>query len=255
MMRRPPRSTLFPYTTLFRSDEASPLLTNVSPLNFSLDQSPVGVSAGYTWASPYFERIFGITMKVTNGLRANGDPIQFDSQKNSKDIWLDADYWFGPDGGVSFVSYYGRKHQIQNFGDDAGAFSFYPKVRRYGVFGNYLFFDKLDSLGGYLRSQDDWQQTPVGVIGRFVTNGLRGEVDYYLQRGFALMARYDFMSQRIERVSPTHTQAWSLGAERALTPLGNIVARAAYTQERITDPVTRILDTDKLFMVDIRLMW
>src|SRR2546421_4082626 len=29
MIRRPPRSTLFPYTTLFRSDEASGLLTQL----------------------------------------------------------------------------------------------------------------------------------------------------------------------------------------------------------------------------------
>src|SRR5947208_5164229 len=28
MIRRPPRSTLFPYTTLFRSEEAKPLLAN-----------------------------------------------------------------------------------------------------------------------------------------------------------------------------------------------------------------------------------
>src|SRR5260221_7756399 len=33
MIRRPPRSTLFPYTTLFRST-----LTNVSPLNVPLPQ-------------------------------------------------------------------------------------------------------------------------------------------------------------------------------------------------------------------------
>src|SRR3712207_8419132 len=30
MIRRPPRSTLFPYTTLFRSDQSAPLLTGVN---------------------------------------------------------------------------------------------------------------------------------------------------------------------------------------------------------------------------------
>ena len=31
-------------------------LTNVDPINFSLDQHPVGVDAGYTWASQLFSR-------------------------------------------------------------------------------------------------------------------------------------------------------------------------------------------------------
>ena len=35
-------------------------LTNTSPINFTLDQAPVGINAGYTWASPYFKQIFGI---------------------------------------------------------------------------------------------------------------------------------------------------------------------------------------------------
>src|SRR2546430_7213108 len=32
MIRRPPRSTLFPYTTLFRSNQLSPSLIGLSPL-------------------------------------------------------------------------------------------------------------------------------------------------------------------------------------------------------------------------------
>src|ERR1035437_4404487 len=48
-------------------------LTNVDPISFSLDQHPVGVDVGYTWASPYFKRVFAVSAKVTNGLNADGE--------------------------------------------------------------------------------------------------------------------------------------------------------------------------------------
>jgi hypothetical protein len=76
-------------------------LTNVDPLNFSLDQHPAGVDVGYTHASNYFKNIFAISAKITNGLNADGSEILDSSTKNSKDVWADADYWFGPDGGVN----------------------------------------------------------------------------------------------------------------------------------------------------------
>jgi hypothetical protein len=50
-------------------------LTNVDPISFSLDQHPVGVDVGYTWASPYFKRVFAVSAKVTNGLNADGSEI------------------------------------------------------------------------------------------------------------------------------------------------------------------------------------
>ena len=128
------------------------MLTNASPINFSLDQHPVGVNVGYTWASNYFKQVFAVSAKVTNGLNADGSEILFNSTKNSKDYWFDADYWFGPDGGVTFMAYHGTKDQVQNAGS-ADEFTYRPNIRRYGVFGNYLFFDKLDVLGGYLRSR------------------------------------------------------------------------------------------------------
>src|SRR5258706_16177479 len=40
MIRRPPRSTLFPYTTLFRSPEASAILTR--PPDIHRDDDPLG---------------------------------------------------------------------------------------------------------------------------------------------------------------------------------------------------------------------
>ena len=234
--------------------EPALLLTNVDPLNFSLDQHPVGVDAGYTWASHYFKQIFAVSAKVTNGLNADGSEILFNSTKNSKDVWFDADYWFGPDGGVTFMTYYGTKDQIQNQGT-ADEFTYRPVVQRYGVFGNYLFFDKLDVLGGYLRSRDDWRALVTNPTVDYVSNGFRGEVDYYLQTGFAVMARFDRLNQRISGQPAVNSQAWGIGAERALVPRGNVVLRATYNHERDSDPVAGTSTVDKLFMVDLRLMW
>ncbi len=234
--------------------DPSLVLTNTDPLNFSLDQHPVGIDVGYTWASPYFKRVLGLSAKVTNGVNADGSEILFGSTKNSKDMWFDADYWFGPDGGVTFMTYYGRKDQIQNQGAPS-EFTYRPTIRRYGVFGNYLFFDKLDVLGGYLRSRDDWQDSSGSAVTDFIVNGYRGELDYYLRQGFAVMGRYDRLSQTIAAGPVAHTQAWALGGEKALTDLGNVVIRATYSHERDTDPVSGSVTTDKLFKLDLRLMW
>ena len=229
-------------------------LTNVDPISFTLDQHPVGVGVGYTWASNYFKNVFAVSAKVTNGLNADGSEILFNSTKNSKDVWFDADYWFGPDGGVTFMAYRGTKDQIQNSGSP-DQFTYRPTLTRYGVMGNYLFFDKLDILGGYIRSKDDWQDTMGGAKSSYIANGFRGEVDYYIKTGFAAMARYDRLNQTVAGGPVAHTQAWGIGAEKALTTLGNVVARVTYNNEKDVDPVTGALVTDKLFKVDVRLMW
>jgi hypothetical protein len=234
--------------------DPSPLLENTSPINFSLDQHPVGVNVGYTWASNYFKQVFAVSAKATNGLNADGSEILFNSTKNSKDYWFDADYWFGPDGGVTFMTYRGTKDQVQNAGDP-DEFTYRPTIRRYGVFGNYYFFDKLDVLGGYLRDNDDWQDEPGGKLTSFVSNGYRAEVDYYIQRGFAVMARFDRLKQTLAGGPSNLTQAWSFGSEKALTELGNVVLRATYGHERDQDPVSGSVTTDKLFKIDVRLMW
>jgi len=234
--------------------EPAPLLTNASPVNFSLDQHPVGVNVGYTWALNYFKQVFSVSGKVTNGLNPDGSEILFNSTKNSKDYWFDADYWFGPDGGVTFMTYRGTKDQIQNQGAD-DQFTYCPTIRRYGFFGNYLFFDKLDVLGGYLRSNDDWQDEPGAKLTNFISNGYRAEVDYYIQRGFAVMGRYDRLSQSIGGGPATHTDAWSIGTEKALTELGNVVVRASYGHEHDQDPVSGLAVLDKLFKIDVRVMW
>src|SRR2546430_11338463 len=48
MIRRPPRSTLFPYTTLFRSLATAPRLesTGIGPIECAEISTPVPVSAG-----------------------------------------------------------------------------------------------------------------------------------------------------------------------------------------------------------------
>src|SRR5664279_386965 len=157
-------------------------LTQTDPIGFSLDQAPVGVDFGYTWASNYFKNVFAISAKVTNGLAADGSTILSSSTKNSKDVWVDADYWFGPDGGVTAMMYRGSKDQVQNVGTD-GQFTYRPTFYRASVFGNYLFFDKLDLLGGYIHGQDDWKAAQSDPVSNYTQNTYRGEADYYLKTG------------------------------------------------------------------------
>ncbi len=229
-------------------------LSNVDPINFSLDQHPAGVDVGYTWASHYFKNIFAVSAKVTNGLNADGSEILNGSTKNSKDVWADADYWFGPDGGVTVLFYRGSKDQIQNAGA-TNQFTYRPTIYRSGVMGNYLFFDKLDLLGGYIRSEDDWQWVQNGPMSHYIANTYRGEVDYYLKTGTVVMARLDRGSQSINPQPLMHTRAWGIGAEHALTDLGNVIARVTYNQEHDGDPVALVGTTDKKLMLDFRFMW
>src|ERR1017187_1682432 len=229
-------------------------LSNADPINFSLDQHPVGVDVGYTWASPYFKRVFAVSAKVTNGLNADGSEILAGSTKNSKDVWADADYWFGPDGGVTVMMYRGSKDQIQT-AEDGSQFTYRPSIWRSGAFGNYLFFDKLDLLGGYIHGQDDWQFVQGGTKANYTQDTYRGEVDYYLKTGTALMARLDRGTATIPTQPTVHTRAWGLGLEHSMTQTGNVVLRASYNQEHDADPVALLGSTDKLFKLDFRFMW
>ncbi len=236
--------------------DPSPTLTNVDPINFSLDQHPVGVDFGYTWASPYFQRVFAISAKVSNGLNADGSEILNGSTKNSKDVWADADYWFGPDGGVTVMMYRGSKDQNQT-DPDGNAFTYRPVINRVGVFGNYLFFDKLDLLGGYMHSNDDWRwaQSGPGSTSSYIADSYRGEADYYIKTGTAIMARFDRGTAQIAPNPMVHTRSFGIGAEHALTPTGNIIVRGTYNQEHDADPVAVLGTTDKLFKLDFRFMW
>jgi hypothetical protein len=229
-------------------------LTNVDPNLFALDQHPVGVDVGYTWASPYFKNVFAVSAKVTNGLNADGSEILDSSTKNAKDVWADVDYWFGPDGGVTVMFYKGSKDMNQT--DPSGnAFTYRPNLYRVGVFGNYLFFDKLDLLGGYVHSDDDWKTVQNGPTGTYLANSVRAEADYYIKTGTVVMVRLDRMTANVTGQRNILTRAWGIGAERALTERGNIVMRAAFNQEHDGDPVALTGTTDKLFRLDIRYMW
>jgi hypothetical protein len=230
-------------------------LANVDPILFSLDQHPVGVDVGYTHASNYFKNIFAVSAKVTNGLNTDGSEILDSSTKSSKDVWADADYWFGPDGGVTVMFYRGTKDQVQTPTNENPPFTYRAGIDRVGVFGNYLFFDKLDILGGYIRSQDDWHPPNGGPNSHYISNSVRGEADYYFKPGTVVMARYDHTLQTIASNPTMHTQSWGIGGERALTKLGNVVLRAAYNQEHDGDPVALAGTTDKRFKMDIRYMW
>jgi hypothetical protein len=229
-------------------------LVQTDPIGFSLDQAPVGVDFGYTWASNYFKNIFAISAKVTNGLDANGEAILAASTKNSKDVWVDADYWFGPDGGITAIMYRGSKDQVQNAGAD-NEFTYRPVFTRAGIFGNYLFFDKLDILGGYIHGRDDWKADQADPISNYTQNTYRGEADYYLKTGTVFMARVDRGTATIPTQPTVHNRAWGIGVERSLTDMGNVVVRASYNQEHDGDPVALLGTTDKLFKLDFRFMW
>jgi hypothetical protein len=108
------------------------MFENLGPTNFVLDQSPVGLAAGYTWASDSYRHVLATTFKVTNGDNADGSEILAFSAKNSKDIWFDADWWFAPESGVTFLDYYGTKDQLQNAGL-ANQFTYRPAIRRQGI--------------------------------------------------------------------------------------------------------------------------
>jgi hypothetical protein len=69
------------------------------------------------------------------------------------------------------------------------------------------------------------------------------------------MARLDRGTATIDPQPTMHTRAWGIGAEHALTDLGNVVVRATYNQEHDGDPVALVGSTDKKFMLDFRFMW
>jgi hypothetical protein len=231
---------------------ASPLMfENASPTNFMLDQSPVGVDAGYTWASDGYKRVFAATAKVTNGDNADGSEILGSSDKNSKDIWTDVDFWYAQESGITFLDYYGTKDQIQNSGD-SNDFTYRPVIRRQGIFGNYKLADKVDFLGGYMRSKDDWEDDSGVKDGDFTANDGYAEADYYLKPGVALSARYDLLHQKLPEgpgMEPIHD--WTAAINRNLTTAGNIVGRLAYSYQSGSDPASAVKSTSGQFEADI----
>jgi len=231
----------------------SPLVfENLGPTNFVLDQSPVGAEVGYTWATSRYKNIFGVNLKVTNGDNADGSEILGASSKNSKDIWADADWWYAPESGVSFVAYTGKKPLTQNTGA-ANEFTFNSQILREGVFGNYMIArDKIDLLGGFLHGNDDWQDPNTQAPGTYKTNGGFGEIDYYIWRGLALAGRYDRVNQTLPGLRATALEEWQVGAEKAFTPQGNIVGRVAVGNSHGIDPLALTGSATRTVTADIQ---
>ena len=231
---------------------SSPLLfENASPTTFILDQSPVGVDAGYTWASSSYRNVFAATAKVSNGDNADGSEILGPSSRHSKDVWLDVDWWYAPESGVTFLDYYGRKDQIQNAGLD-DQFTFHPVIRRQGIFANYVIKYKVDVLGGYLHSNDNWSSVSGAPLGRFTGNDYYGAVDYYICQGLAVSGRYDLLHQKVtDGVGLQSVHDWTVGVSKTLTPSGNVTSRAAYSALSGRDPLSAVKTTDKRFQVDV----
>jgi len=228
------------------------LFENLSPTNFVVDQSPVGIDVGYTWASSSYKRIFAATAKVTNGDNADGSEILGSSNRNSKDIWADIDFWYAPESGITFLNYYGKKDNLQTnlLGNQ---FTFHPVIRRQGVFGNYKLRSKVDFLGGWLRSDDGWV-APDGSSAKFLANSYYGAVDYYIVQGLAVSGRYDLLHQKITGGSGVGLQSvhdWTIGANKTLTPSGNVIGRIAYSYLSGRDPVAATKSTDKRIQADI----
>jgi hypothetical protein len=231
----------------------SPLLfENPSPTTFIFDQSPVDIDVGYTLASSSYKRVFAASTKVTNGDNADGSEILAPSNRNSKDVWTDIDFWYAPESGVTFLNYYGKKDNLQTdlFNNQ---FTFHPVIRRQGVFGNYKLLSKVDFLGGWLHSHDGWVAPDLSSA-NFIGNDLYGAIDYYIVQGFAVSGRFDRLNQRITGptgVGPQNTHDWTAGVSKTLTPSGDIVGRIAYSNLLGRDPVAALKNTDKLFQVDI----
>lgn len=53
-----------------------------------------------------------------------------------------------------------------------GSFRFRPPLRRYGLFGNYLFFDKPDLVDGFLKSEHDWRRAATGRLYAIYREGI-----------------------------------------------------------------------------------
>jgi hypothetical protein len=229
------------------------LFENPSPTTFTVDQSPVGIDVGYTWASSGYKRVFAATAKVTNGDNADGSEILGPSTRNSKDVWFDVDFWYAPESGVTFLDYYGKKDQVNT--DSLGnQFTFHPNIRRQGVFGNYMYDSKIDFLAGYLHSRDDWEFAAGGPSSRFVGNDYFAAVDYYIVRGLAVSGRFDRLNQQITGmggVGKQNIHDWTIGVNKTFTASGNIIGRIAYSSLSGRDPVSATKTTDKLVQADI----
>src|SRR3712207_8261525 len=67
MIRRPPRSTLFPYTTLFRSHHVAPVAGGVADGDQHGDGAPLGLPEGLVAPRPPVDRVLRVLQQVGRG--------------------------------------------------------------------------------------------------------------------------------------------------------------------------------------------
>ena len=232
---------------------AAPLMWEYTdPDNFVLDQHLVGLRAGYTWTLPGYKQILGASLSVSNGDHADGSMIAGPDARNAKDLYADIDWWYAPESGVSFLSYYGKKNQIQNSGAP-NQFTFYPVIRRNGIFANYMaFHDRVNVLGGFMYDHDGYAISQPGPASSFISKDYYGELDYYIVRGTAATVRYDRLNQHIVGgIGGVSQEQPSFGLERAFTPSGNIIGRLSYSNLHGRDPIAGVGSSSRTIMSDV----
>ena len=232
---------------------AAPLMWEYTdPDNFVLDQHMVGIRAGYTWALPGYKQVLGASLSVSNGDHADGSTITGPDAKNAKDLYVDLDWWYAPESGVSFLSYYGKKNQIQNSGTP-NQFTFYPTIHRNGIFANYMaFHDKLNVLGGFMYDHDGYEISQPGPASSFISKDYYGELDYYIVRGTAATVRYDRLNQQIVGgIGGVSQEQPSFGLQRTFTPSGNIIGRLSYSNLHGRDPIAGVGSSSRTIMSDV----
>ena len=92
-------------------------------------------------------------------------------------------------------------------------------------------------------------------VSNYTANTYRGEVDYYIKPGIALMARLDRGAATIAPHPTVHDRAWGVGMEHSLTRWAMSWSAQPITRSTMRDPVALLGTTDKLFKLDFRFMW
>ena len=226
-----------------------------SPNGIYLAQSTGMVEGGYTFMSPDYKYVVGLTAKVANGLDVNGNGIGNGSTYNHKDVMFDADFLIGDNGSVSAMYYNGRKDTIQNAGTPQ-QFTYVPTAKRWGLFGHYKFFDHLDVLAGYMGGREDWQSTFNGPVNTFNTKAYFGEVDYYIAQGLVVWGRYDKSNydQPDFGLYASNNTTWMGGVIKTVDRLGNVKLYAQFIDAKGND-ITGAYNEDKQAKVGLDLAW
>lgn len=238
------------------TDDDSPVFFGSgSPNGIYLAQSTGMAEGGYTFMSPDYKYVIGLTAKVANGLDADGNGIGNASQYNHKDVMFDADFLIGENGSVSMVYYNGKKDTVQNAGSPQ-EFTYVPRATRWGIMGHYKFLDHVDVLGGYMGGREDWQNVSTSPVNTFNTKGYYGEVDYYIRQGLAVFGRYDRSDYDRPDISlkPMNNRQWIAGVLWAPIPRGNAKVYLQYIDSRGND-LTGADATDKQAKLGVDFSW